>query len=371
MKNYFIILLITLAATSCGKKQSVVEEEPLTPAQSLIERLAALTKSGKIAFGHHDDTAYGYRWAYEVDSSDVKNVTGDYPAIMNWDLGLIEWNCDKELDSVPFDFIRQEVAKQHTRGGINSISWHLRNPVTGGDSWDLSDPEVVAKILEPGPLNDTLNTWIGRAADFIGSLKDSEGNLIPIIFRPWHEQTGSWFWWGLPYTTPEEYKALWHETRKVFDEKGLNNVVWAFSPDKSNCETKEEYMASYPGDEYVDIMGADVYHFNGEDGNEIFRHWINNMLSFATTAAKEHGKIAALTETGSEACALSNWYSEVLYPAIKDYPIAYITVWRNAMPEMKPNHFYVPYKGHPSEPDFVAFYNLPQTVFCNDLKYND
>ncbi len=367
MKSILPIAIIGITLASCGSKQQNAEPEPPTPAQSLIERLQGFQDQGIIAFGHHDDTAYGYTWAYQPDSSDVKSVTGSYPAIMNWDLGLIEWGCDKQLDSVPFQFIRQEIIKQNARGGINSLSWHPRNPVTGGDSWDVSDTTVMAQVMAPGALNDTLKAWIGRSADFIASLKDEQGQSIPVIFRPWHEQTGSWFWWGLPYCTTDQYKDLWKLTRQIFDEKGLDNVVWAFSPDKSNCETMEQYMASYPGDDLVDIFGADVYHFNGEEGNEIFRTWMRNMLTFATTAAKEHGKLAALTETGSEGCPLPNWYTEVLYPAVKDYPIVYISVWRNAMPSMKPGHFYTPYPGHPSEADFVAFYNLPQTAFLNDI----
>lgn len=368
-KNIIILALAAISLSSCGHKQaSQDQEQVLTPAQTLIARLNGLVQDSLIAFGHHDDTAYGYRWAYLPDSSDVKNVTGAYPAIMNWDLGLIEWGCDKELDSVPFAFIRQEAAKQHARGGINSFSWHPRNPVTKGDSWDVSDTTVMAQIMTPGALNDTLDLWIGRAADFLASIKDENGNPIPVIFRPWHEQTGEWFWWGLPYATADQYKALWYQTRKVFDEKGLDNVVWAYSPDKSNCMTMEEYMSGYPGDDFVDIFGADVYHFNGEEGNEIFRTWMSRMLTFATTAAQERGKIAALTETGSEACTVPDWYCQVLYPAIKDYPIAYVTVWRNAMPEMKADHFYTPYKGHASEPDFVQFYNLPKTAFLNDIQ---
>ncbi len=361
------ILLAALALTACGSKQQTTEEAALTPTDSLRIALADYANSGKILFGHHDDTAYGYTWAYAPDSSDVKIVTGDYPAIMNWDLGLIEWNCSKELDSVPFDFIRQEVRKQDARGGINTFSWHPRNPVTKSDAWDVSDTTVMAQVMAPGALNDTLQAWIGRAADFIGSLKDEAGQPIPVVFRPWHEQTGDWFWWCLPFTTPEQYKELFQLTHKIFADKGVTNVLWAYSPDKSNCSTMEEYMASYPGDEYVDIFGADVYHFGGEAGNEQFATWINNMLTFATTAAKERGKIAALTETGSEACTVPNWYSEVLFPLIKQYPIAYITVWRNAKPEMKANHYYVPYKGHPSEPDFIKFFNFPETLFASDL----
>lgn len=332
----------------------------------LIKRLQALQTDGKFAFGHHDDPAYGFRWEYQADSSDVKNVTGDYPAIFDWDLGLIEWKAAKNLDDVPFAFIKEQAELHDSRGGINTFSWHPRNPVTGGNSWDVSGDVVAQVITEGTPYNDTIKAWIGQAADFIGSIRNAEGKRVPVVFRPWHEHTGEWFWWGKKNTTPEQYKALFKLTHDIFEEKGIDNVVWAYSPDKSNVTTYEDYMECYPGDEYVDIMGADVYHFNGAEGNEIFAEWMKNCLGAADRAAKEHGKVLALTESGSEALPLNNWYMDVLYPNIKDYPIAYVVVWRNS--NTKPNHFYTPYKGHPAEKDFVDFYNLPQTVFLKDLK---
>lgn len=367
MKKLLIPIIAFATIVSCAKQaNNETAETPVRTDSILIKRLQKLQDEKKFAFGHHDDLAYGFRWEYQPDSSDVKNVTGDYPAIVNWDLGLIEWGADKELDGVPFDFIRTNAALHDARGGINTISWHPRNPLTKGDSWDTSAGDVIAQVLDPNnPLNDTIKAWIGNAADFIGSIKNDKGERIPVVFRPWHEHTGEWFWWGNPYCTPDEFKALWHLTRQIFDEKGIDNVVWAYSPDKSNGQTYEQYMEKYPGDEFVDIMGADVYHFNGEEGNPIFTEWMTNTLGAATKAAAEHGKLVALTETGSEALPLNNWYMDVLLPAIKDYPICYITVWRNS--NTKPNHFYTPYKGHPAEADFVQFYNLPQTVFLKDL----
>lgn len=240
--------------------------------------------------------------------------------------------------------------------------------MTYDNSWDTSADSVIAECLNDKAYNDTIKAWIGRAADYIATLRDDDGNLLPVVFRPWHEHTGSWFWWCEPYCTPDQYKALWHLTREVFDQKGLNNIVWAYSPDKSGCATVEDYMRSYPGDDYVDILGADVYHFNGEEGNAIFCEWMHNMMTFATEEAHKRGKIAALTEGGSEGCKLDNWYTEVLYPEIKDYDIAYVTMWRNAYYPRKEGHFYTPYPGHHAVPDFVNFYNLPRTAFLNEIK---
>lgn len=338
-----------------------------TPAQKLIKRLSKMERHESTAFGHHDDTAYGHEWEYVEDNSDVKLVTGDYPAVMNWDLGLLEWGCEKQLDGVPLEFIKKEIYKQYKRGGINSISWHLRNPVTKGNSWDTSRNDVVKECVTPGTaINDTIREWVASVADFIGDLRDEKGRRIPVIFRPWHEHTGEWFWWGINHCTPEEYKALWHLTREVFDSKGIDNVVWAYSPDKSNVSNDEDYMERYPGDYYVDIMGADVYHFNGDSGNDIFTQWMHQTLGAACRQAKIHKKIAALTETGSEGLKGTDWYTKVLMPAIDGYKIAYITVWRNGY-NME-NHFYAPYPGHKDVEDFKAYYNSPKSAFLKEVK---
>ena len=373
MKFFTIIATLALAGTTvlagCSGKSAKTDEttdvaEATTPRDQLIDRLGKIQATGKYAFGHHDDTAYGHDWTGVPDRSDVKDVTGDYPGIMNWDLGLIEWGAPVELDGVSFDFIRSEAAKQHARGGLNTVSWHPRNPATKGDSWNTEGGNVVKECVTEGTaLNDTVKVWIARAADFIGSLKDASGNRIPVVFRPWHEHTGSWFWWGGDNTDADSYKALWRLTRKVFDEKGIDNVVWAYSPDKITNE--EEYMAYYPGDEYIDIMGADVYCFG--DAIDEYRDRVKTTLSIAQDQATKRGKLLAFTETGQEGLPTANWYTEVLMPLVKESPIVYVTVWRNADKEVKPGHFYAPYPGHPAEDSFKAFYADSITLFAKEL----
>ena len=364
--NYFLALLL-LASCAPKKDAQTVEEETPTPAQLLMTRMQNVVDSGNYIFGHSDDTAYGHTWQYESGRSDVKEVAGDYPGLINWDLGMIELDSSKNLDGVPFDYMATEISNQNARGGINSISWHLRNPVTGGDAWDISDTTVVRQVVTPGtPANLMVIDWIGKTADFIANRKDAQGNVIPVIFRPWHEHTGNWFWWGTGLCSPQDYKELWKMTRKVFDDKGVDNVVWVYSPDKVKSE--EQYMERYPGDELVDVMGIDIYAGGAEDGIEPFRENVKTGLGIAAKAAKEHGKMLAFTETGLESIPVDNWFSEVLAPAIEPYPIVFVSVWRNAQQELKPNHFYAPYPGHPSAPAFVEFYNNPKTLFANDLK---
>lgn len=355
-------VLLAGTASCAGERRAAVETAPPTPAETLIARLDSTVRSGHYYFGHHDDTAYGHTWEYTPGGSDVRAVTGDYPGLMNWDLGMIELDSARNLDGVPFGFIAAEIAAQHERGGINAISWHPRNPVSGGNSWDVSTHPLAMLDSMPA-LNDTLVAWIDRTAAFIGSLKDAAGEPVPVIFRPWHENSGTWFWWGAGACTPEQFIALYRLTRERFDAAGVDNVVWAYSPDKDL--TEQQYFATYPGDDYVDILGTDIYMFGGEEGVAQYQARIAAQLPYVAREAQRRGKIAALTETGSEGLPVASWFTEVLAPAIDSIPLAYVCVWRNAISTQNPHHFYVPYPGHEAEADFRKYHDSKKPIFVS------
>lgn len=365
MRHTFLPLAAILALASCGSGKSSGDTantpDSISPAQALIAQLDSVSRTGRYYFGHHDDTAYGHTWRYVAGNSDVKGVTGCYPGLMNWDLGMIELDSARNLDGVPFDFIAAEIAAQQSRGGVNAISWHPRNPVTGGNSWDTS----VAPLREAETnkaVSDTLDAWIVRAAEFIASLKDGEGESIPVIFRPWHENSGSWFWWGAEHADAEQYKALWRRTRAVFDSVGVNNVVWAYAPDKDLI--REQYFSTYPGDEYVDILGTDIYQFGTDEKSAAeFTSRVKSQLPYVVEEAGKRGKLAAFTETGLEGLGDDDWYTTVLMPAVADLPLAYVCVWRNAIESENPKHFYVPYPGHTAESDFREYSSSKRPVF--------
>ena len=193
MMKYLPIILAALAAVSCGGPKPVE-----TPAQKLHAKLSQSVKDGKILYGHQDDLAYGHAWKVEdweadpLDRSDVKAVTGKYPAVMGVELGGIEMGDQASLDSVDFGLIRKAAKLHAERGGVVTVSWHPRNPLTGGDAWDVSSDQVVKSLLEGGALHDLfMNTWLPRLGNFLESLGET-----PVIFRPWHECSESWFWWG-------------------------------------------------------------------------------------------------------------------------------------------------------------------------------
>lgn len=350
----------SMLAVSCEKQAPAEQGQAAsTPAENLRARLETAAAEGHVLFGHHDDPVYGHSWNGDEGRSDVLEVCGAYPAVMNWDLGGLENGDAANLDSVPFDRMKREILAQDARGGVNSFSWHLRHPLTNVDSWGTADTASVSALVHTPEGRAALEKSLDAVADFFLSLKNSDGEPVAVIFRPWHEHTGGWFWWGIANSSVDDYKELWKITRGRFDAKGVDNVLWAYSPDR--CDSPEKYMERYPGDEYVDILGADIYHFGGVEGTPAYFRDALNTLGFATREAARRGKIAAFTETGCESVSVPDWYTECLLPILSAVPVSYVTVWRNA--HDKPQHFYAPYAGHPSCQSFVKFYNNPVTVF--------
>jgi beta-mannanase len=302
--------------------------------------------------GHQDDLAYGVGWKYEDGRSDIKEVAGDYPAVMGCELGRIELDHPANLDGVPFDKMRRFIKDAHSHGSVITISWHLNNPLTGKTAWDPSPKETVASILPGGEKNSVYNSWLDKVAAFFLSLKDDAGNFIPIIFRPFHELNGSWFWWGGKNCTPDEIKQLYQYTEKYLrDTKAVHNLLYAFNTDK--FYSAGEFLERFPGDAYTDILGFDIYQ---RSSNEAFMQDAGNMLSLLDSIATAHNKIPALTEFGYAGLPDSSWWTNVLLPVLKSHHISYALAWRNAGEKQDgSSEFYVPYPGQASAGDFKKF----------------
>ena len=176
---------------------------------------------------------------------------------MSFDLGHLELGNERNLDNVLFSDIRKYIVEQYERGGLISLSWHVNNPKTNGDSWDVTDKDVVTSVLEGGVNHELMLTWLDNIAEFMNSLRTKENQPIPVLFRPWHEHTGSWFWWGQDLCTTEEYKSLWKMTYDRLKEKSVENVIYTYS---SGMEPNnvDEYLERYPGNEIIEIGRAHV-----------------------------------------------------------------------------------------------------------------
>lgn len=365
--------------------QTAMAAKPTTPRERLIERLQKLQKKG-VMFGHQDDPFYGLDWEYEDGRSDTYDLVGDYPAVMGFDLGGIEVGDAKNLDSVPFELIRQEIIRQHMRGGIITVSWHPRNPLNGATAWCEKDiklykqaleyfnhigktptddvmpnPQHTVKAVLPGGLrHEMFMSWLKRVADFLGSLKDDKGNQVPVIFRPWHEYNGSWFWWGKDNCSSEEYLALWYMTQDYLNAELPGQLVWSNSPNLDGMHTMDNFLKRWPGDDRVDVLGEDAYQWGTE---EMFKLGVEADMKFLSAYAEGHGLILAFTECGIQNSPNPTWWSHVFLPFAEKYHVSYILPWRN----YKGEHFGVGPKICTAA-DFMQIVKAKRLLFLNDIK---
>ena len=349
-----------LVLASCGDGGKTVSLR-----EQLLDRLEASVADGKILYGHQDDLSYGHAWKVEdvendpLERSDVRDVCGHFPAVVGFDLGAIESGGPDNIDDVPFALMRRAALTHVARGGIVTFSWHPWNPLTGENAWGMPAGRAAASVLPGGEKYEQFQGWLQAVGDFFDSLRDADGKRIPLIFRPWHEHTGSWFWWGHDHCTTEEYVALFRMTYDYLAvERGMDNIVWCYSPGRE--AGKEDYMERWPGDDVVDLMGLDCYTYLGEAGIDAaldhYQEVVGGALAYMTELGRQHGKLIVLSETGFESLPYPAWWTEVLYPTIRDYPIAYVLTWRNACD--KPTHFYAPWKGFENEENFKQFAEL-------------
>jgi len=356
-------LIPLFALISCNSPKVRSRHSP--EAERVIALLDSVGKADCYLFGHQDDLFYGHHWSFKdadvTDSSDTRAVCGDYPGIIGAEIGGLELGKPISLDSVPFDLIRSKAVEQYGRGGLITVSWHPYSPVSDSNAWYLKDTNVVSLILHDSTVNAKFRGDLQAVADFFGSIMTADGKLVPIIFRPWHEMNYSWFWWGKKFCADSEYVALYRMTVDFMREKGLNNLIFAYSP--SQQFLPEDYSGRYPGDDYVDILGCDDYMYGSR---EAFAAMVQTDFSFIRQMAEEHHKPFALTETGSESMPDPEWWTKTLAPAVRGTGISYLLIWRNAW--NKPKHYFSTFVGEHSAPDFVEFYKLPETIFAGDLK---
>ncbi|MFZ4620798.1 MAG: glycosyl hydrolase [Bacteroidota bacterium] len=311
-------------------------------------------------FGMHDVTGYGVGWTGDDDRSDIKSVVGEYPSFYAEDITSIDQNNN-------VDRFTYRVTSAYNRGGVISFVWHMLDPLGRGFyQSDVNNEKIVPMILPGGAYHLAYKARLKKIALFLKGLRGAKGESIPIIFRPFHEHTGNWFWWGAGNATTQEFNSVWQMTVQYLrDSMNVHNLLFALSPSLDHVGSGNQYYNIYPGDNYVDVFGTDFYFGNTVSEGDIttFTQRLNTFVGKALGKSK----MAALTEVGQEALPTTNWFTNALLRPIKDDTIntniAYAAVWRNA----STTHHYAPYPGHSSVPDFIKFYNDPYTIFETDV----
>ncbi|MBN2699491.1 MAG: glycosyl hydrolase family 26 [Bacteroidales bacterium] len=252
----FSISLLVLSASAFSQDGLV---RPVTPGASgetvaLLNYICSI--SGK-------QTLSGQHCAPLVGStrlSVVHRMTGRYPAVFGQDFGF---SYPGYWDGINYrQRIVDEAIRRHSEGFIITIMWHAvpptrDEPVTFREAiqGDLTNEEW-QELITPGTLlNERWKSQVDVIAWFLKQLQFAK---VPVLWRPYHEMNGGWFWWGKK-EGDDGYKKLW---RMMFDRlvnfHGLNNLIWVYNTNEFK-EGVDPHETFYPGDEFVDILATDVY----------------------------------------------------------------------------------------------------------------
>lgn len=216
-------------------------------------------------------------WSEIASGTDYFDISGDYTLV-----------------------ITEDVLKSLQEGGLiigghdyTAVAVYLENNGTALDpnkdyAFYKADTEFDATnaTVEGTWENKVFTEDLKNAAAYLNLLRDAD---IPVLWRPFHEAAGGWFWWGKDAAS---FKSLWIAMFNYFKTEGLDNLIWVWTTEGNDADW-------YPGDQYVDIVGRDVYNKETAD-----------CVSEYTSIAENYGnKIVSLSECGTVGLISEQWAS--------------------------------------------------------------
>src|SRR5690606_36476391 len=290
-----VVMLSMSVATLYGQQFRIT---PVTPnaspeAVALLEYIQPL--GGKHPFsGHHI-----FPISRDRNTQSASDTIGKTPAVWSQDFGFAKEGDKDSYLARPS--IVEEAIRQHKLGSIITLCWHAvpptaEEPITfqplpGYDSTKLAS--VQGRLLD-NQFRDIqrrgtkLNKrWMKQVDEIAGYLKQLQDARVPVLWRPYHEMNGDWFWWGGrydgKYTTASLYRQLFD---RLVNYHKLNNLVWVWSVDRPSLPDRE-FAKYYPGKQYLDILSIDIY------GNDFNHDYYDGLMGLA------QGKPVILGEVGN------------------------------------------------------------------------
>ena len=205
--------------------------------QELEPRSARRLLSGQFAdFGDRADLDLMRR---------IREKTGHWPALLGVDY------ADFGRGGLTTEAPNRAAIEYWRQGGWVTVSAHLYNPANpkGGG---LRDKGVDLKtLLAPG--SETHTRWMRELDELAGGLDELKRAGVVVLWRPFHEMNGDWFWWGAQ--EPGTFIQVWRHMFEYFTKiKRLDNLLWVYGPNHG-----AKPAAYYPGDRYADLVGLDAY----------------------------------------------------------------------------------------------------------------
>jgi mannan endo-1,4-beta-mannosidase len=272
--------MLCLYTSAWGQAFTPVNKNASPEARQLLEYLYA-NKGKKTIAGQHN-----YNHSLNQFSDTVKAITGFFPSI---------WGADFIMNGTKHtgpEIVEEAITKYH-EGYIVTLMWHAGRPTDNPPfRWKESiqgelTPKEWKELITPGStLNKRWEEQVDEIAVYLKQLRDAK---VPVLWRPYHEMNGVWFWWG-DKKGPDGYQKLYKMMFERFvNHHQLNNLLWVWNANAPRDIPFDEaftYKEFYPGSEFVDVLATDVYNFDYETKD------YNELLNLSK------GKLIALGECG-------------------------------------------------------------------------
>jgi mannan endo-1,4-beta-mannosidase len=343
-----------------------VDEDASEKTDRLYQNLKIIQNSNFFLFGQEFFNSFKYSSGSPHGDevySDVEKVTGAYPVVLGSDFHYYLDKNDAERG-----FHTEAVRWAYQRGFVVTFDWHIT--ARNASSYTCTgSPANLAKNIANGNVNGDRDWYLAELDKVIKIINQDlavNGVSFPIVFRPFHEMNGNWFWWGAGCSgfTAADYKKLYQLTVDYMKER-TNNVLFCWSP---NSPVSSAIINNYyPGDAYVDILGLDMYEVTADP----FRQYMGVIVDYA----QAHDKVAVLSETGyrndtGNGETAAKYWSDAVLPAIVNDPtgkalkIAWALTWINS----SWSHPYVPHAASTSgaKQSFINFRNSENVRFSDE-----
>ncbi len=281
-----VVILFSLFPVGFGDSLSVVNAASLQPVNSDASTQARelynylLSISGKkTVTGQHD-----YLESPDELSNKVQKISQAYVGLHGYEMGAISGQSDT-TEAAQRKNVVDSAIRWSRAGGIVTMTFHEAlpgRPLTWANVQAKVSQAEFNKYVTPGTTQ--YNLFIADLDKVAVSLKQLRDAGVPVLWRPYHEMNGDWFWWG----NKNNFNQLWNIMYDRFvNTHQLNNLLWVWSPNAPNSYTVP-YTPKYPGDDKVDILAVDIYN------NDFKQSHYEGLLGLARNkpiAIGEHGEM--------------------------------------------------------------------------------
>ncbi|TAF63346.1 MAG: hypothetical protein EAZ58_11780 [Flavobacterium sp.] len=349
---------ITISVTQQGI-YTPIDNNATQETKNLFTDIALIAHRDKFIFGQEFPLSFQLKSLdFDLNTSDCKDIAGDHPGVYGIDphYMLYKTASQKQLHI-------DEAKHAYANGSIVTFDFHQQSKtdhkIYFNDITTSTDKSLMFDIVNN---RNNARDWFYKELDQVLNIINNDLGF-PIVYRPFHEMDGNWFWWGTQATnhSPQLYIDFYRLTVDYMRNKS-NLILFGWTP---NEKINSSY---YPGDDYVDLVGIDAYSQNVTT--------LKNNLIDLTKFATNHNKVAILSETGKGNYvndAPTFWTSTIL-KAIQDggsdIKIAWALAWFNAPWDSNQSNLFIPNSSSSTvvKDDFKKFYNSETTLFQNEVK---